>query len=48
MTTASIQIPNKTADSIRKEIANLVQQYADIVYTPKPFVPGETAVPMSG
>ncbi|RQO58756.1 lipopolysaccharide biosynthesis protein RfbH [Paucibacter sp. KBW04] len=35
-------------DQIRKDIAQLVQQYADIAYAPKPFVPGETAVPVSG
>ena len=39
---------NKTPDSIRKEIADLVQQYADIVYAPKSFVPGTTPVPVSG
>lgn len=39
---------SKTPDSIRKEIADLVQQYADIVYAPKAFVPGTTPVPVSG
>ena len=48
MTTSNTQFHNKTADSIRKEIAQLVQQYADIIYTPKPFVAGETPVPVSG
>jgi CDP-6-deoxy-D-xylo-4-hexulose-3-dehydrase len=48
MTTSTIQLHNKTPDSIRQEIANLVQQYADIVYAPKPFVAGETLVPVSG
>lgn len=38
----------KTPESIRQEIANLVQQYADITYAPKPFLPGETIVPPSG
>lgn len=38
----------KTADAIRKEIAELVQQYADIAFAPKAFVPGETPVPVSG
>lgn len=38
----------RTPDQIRKNIAALVQEYADIVYTPKAFVPGETAVPVSG
>jgi CDP-4-dehydro-6-deoxyglucose reductase, E1 len=35
-------------DKLREQISDLVQQYADIVYTPKPFVPGKTAVPVSG
>jgi CDP-4-dehydro-6-deoxyglucose reductase, E1 len=38
----------KSADAIRKEIAELVQQYADIAFAPKAFVPGETPVPVSG
>ena len=48
MTNSAIQFDNKTPDSIRREIANLVQQYADIVYAPKPFLAGETPVPVSG
>jgi CDP-4-dehydro-6-deoxyglucose reductase, E1 len=43
MTTAT-----KTPDAIRLEIAELVQQYADIVYAPKPFIPEKTHVPVSG
>lgn len=39
---------NKTPDSIRREIADLVQQFADITYAEKPFVPGESPVPVSG
>ncbi|OWY37861.1 lipopolysaccharide biosynthesis protein RfbH [Xenophilus sp. AP218F] len=39
---------NKTPDSLRQEIAALVQQYADIVYAPKDFIPGESPVPVSG
>lgn len=35
-------------DKLRSQISELVQQYADIAYAPKPFVPGETAVPVSG
>lgn len=35
-------------DKIRSQISDLVQQYADIAYAPKPFVPGQTAVPVSG
>ena len=48
MTTSSIQFHDRTADNIRKEISNLVQQYADIVHAPKPFIAGETPVPVSG
>ncbi|RYF57803.1 MAG: lipopolysaccharide biosynthesis protein RfbH [Comamonadaceae bacterium] len=38
----------KTPESIRKEIAELVEQFAAITYAPKPFVPGETPVAVSG
>jgi CDP-6-deoxy-D-xylo-4-hexulose-3-dehydrase len=38
----------KSPESIRREIAALVDQYAEIVYAPRPFVPGETPVPVSG
>lgn len=33
---------------LRSQIATLVQQYADELYAPKPFVPGESPVPVSG
>lgn len=35
-------------DKLRSQISEMVQQYADIAYAPKPFVPGESAVPVSG
>ena len=35
-------------DKLRSQISTLVQQYADIAYAPKPFVPGQSAVPVSG
>lgn len=35
-------------DKLRSQISELVQQYADIAYAPKPFVPGQTTVPVSG
>ena len=38
----------KSADSIRREIADLVQQYAEIAYAPSVFLPGASAVPPSG
>lgn len=49
MTTTTLnQFTPKSPDAIRSEIAALVQQYADITYAPKPFVPGESPVPVSG
>lgn len=39
---------NKNPEAIREEIAALVQQYADLVHSSKPFVPGESPVPVSG
>jgi CDP-4-dehydro-6-deoxyglucose reductase, E1 len=36
------------ADTLRRQIADLVQQYADISLAARPFVPGESAVPVSG
>jgi CDP-6-deoxy-D-xylo-4-hexulose-3-dehydrase len=35
-------------DKLRSQISDLVQQYADIAYAPQPFVPGQSAVPVSG
>ncbi|WP_019939053.1 lipopolysaccharide biosynthesis protein RfbH [Bordetella sp. FB-8] len=43
-----ITLQTRTPDAIRAQIAELVQAYADLVYTPKPFKPGETSVPVSG
>lgn len=43
-----IQFTAKSPDALRREIAALVQQYADVALTPKPFVPGESPVPVSG
>jgi CDP-6-deoxy-D-xylo-4-hexulose-3-dehydrase len=39
---------NKSPEDLRMQISELVQQYADIVYTPQPFVAGKTMVPVSG
>lgn len=36
------------ADALRSQIDALVQQYAELALTPKPFVPGQTAIPPSG
>lgn len=35
-------------DKLRSQISELVRQYAEIAHAPKPFVPGESAVPVSG
>jgi CDP-6-deoxy-D-xylo-4-hexulose-3-dehydrase len=48
MTTSTIQFTPKAPDAIRREIAALVQQYADAVYAPQAFLPGQTLVPPSG
>ena len=48
MTETPIQFVKKTPDQLRAEIAALVQQFSDIVHAPRPFVPGESAVPVSG
>jgi CDP-6-deoxy-D-xylo-4-hexulose-3-dehydrase len=48
MTIAPIQFTTKAPDAIRREIAALVQQYADVVYAPQAFLPGQTLVPPSG
>ena len=42
------KIPLKSIDSIKKEISKLVQEYSHIQFSEKPFVPGETPVPVSG
>lgn len=33
---------------LRSEIAELVDRFADLTFVPRPFVPGETPVPVSG
>ena len=35
-------------NQLRSQISELVEQFADIVYAPKPFVPGQSQVPVSG
>lgn len=37
-----------TPDALRLRIAELVQQYAELALAPRPFVPGESPVPVSG
>lgn len=48
MTTSTIQFSAKSPDALRREIAALVDQYAAIALAPRPFVPGESPVPVSG
>ncbi len=36
------------ADAIRQQISELVRQYHDIAFEPKPFVPGKSIVPPAG
>ena len=48
MTTVPLQFASKAPDAIRRQIAELVQQYADAVYVPQAFLPGQTVVPPSG
>ena len=47
MNTATLN-PQLQLDKLRSQISELVQQFADITYAPKPFIPGESAVPVSG
>ncbi|HSD15656.1 MAG TPA: lipopolysaccharide biosynthesis protein RfbH [Thermomonas sp.] len=40
--------PATSMDALRDQIRDLVRQYADLAHAPKPFVPGESPVPVSG
>ncbi len=48
MSTSPTPLPAKSPEVIRSEIAALVQQYAEVVYAPQAFLPGQTVVPPSG
>jgi CDP-6-deoxy-D-xylo-4-hexulose-3-dehydrase len=48
MTKYTIDVIKLQQEKIRKQIANLVDQYAEIEFLPKVFLPGETVVPPSG
>ena len=37
-----------TADDLRRQIRQLVTQYAEAQFTPRPFVPGESVIPPAG
>lgn len=47
-TTSAVHFTAKNPGAIRQEIAALVQQYADLVHSPRPFVAGQSLVPVSG
>jgi CDP-4-dehydro-6-deoxyglucose reductase, E1 len=47
MTSNTINFQPKL-DNLRIQINELVQQYADVAYAPQAFVPGKSAVPVSG
>ncbi|HZY20343.1 MAG TPA: lipopolysaccharide biosynthesis protein RfbH [Ramlibacter sp.] len=47
-TTQHIPVPSPTADALRRQIAALVRQYAQIAQAPQPFRPGHSPVPVSG
>lgn len=40
--------PNLTMDALRDQIRDLVRQYAELAHAPKPFVAGQSPVPVSG
>ena len=38
----------RSAEALREQILTLVQEFHDLQFAPRPFVPGETPVPVSG
>lgn len=48
MNTQIIDIKKLEQEKIRQQIAKLVDQYAELEFEPKAFVPGQTVVPPSG
>ncbi len=48
MNTQAIDINKLKQEQIRQQIANLVEQYAELEFQKKTFVPGQTVVPPSG
>jgi CDP-6-deoxy-D-xylo-4-hexulose-3-dehydrase len=41
-------VPASTAEEIREQILELTARYAELAHAPKPFTPGQSAVPVSG
>jgi len=48
MTVNQINEKHLDSDEIRRKIAALVDQYAALQFSPKPFIAGETPIPVSG
>jgi CDP-6-deoxy-D-xylo-4-hexulose-3-dehydrase len=48
MNTQTIDLKKIEQEKIRKQIADLVDQYAAIEFTPKVFAPEQTLIPPSG
>lgn len=48
MTTETFNTKKLEQEKLRKQISELVDQYANIEFSPKAFEPGQTAVPPSG
>ena len=45
---SSNDTPDTAMDALRDQIRDLVRQYAELAHVPRPFVPGDSAVPVSG
>jgi CDP-6-deoxy-D-xylo-4-hexulose-3-dehydrase len=45
---APVHFTAKNPEAIRKQISDLVQQYAELAHAPRPFAPGQSPVPVSG
>lgn len=45
---APVHFTPQNPESIRRQIAELVKQYAEIAFAPRPFIPGQSPVPVSG
>lgn len=50
MTTSSLKtrLADRSPDNVRDEIMALVDEYCELVHGPKPFVPGQSSVAVSG
>jgi CDP-6-deoxy-D-xylo-4-hexulose-3-dehydrase len=48
MNVMTSDISPATPDELRRQIGELVRQYADAQFAPRPFVPGESVIPPAG